>query len=483
MFYKRNFTEGRMKSYKVSTSLTAAFLAFALLLTPLAAMAQTRIAIPKNKYKVQDDVKAGQQASLEAERQLPVLNDSYVTSYVQRVGNRLVDAIPQEFDHPEFRYTFKVINARDINAFALPGGPMYVNRGMIEAAKTEGEMAGVMAHEISHVALRHATAQATKQGSVGNQILGIGAILGGSILGGQTGAQLGQIFVQGYFTRYSRDYETQSDILGSQIMARAGYDPRDLANMFRTIEQQSGGGGGTPEFLSSHPNPANRYQRINQEAALLRVSGAAPDSREFRDVQARLNRMPRAATMSEIGQRGQQYPTSGGGSTSGGAYSRRVEAPSPRFRNYNAGNLVSVDVPENWQQVSQSDGATFAPQGGYGSEGITHGVMIGVAQANSQNLQTATQNYISELLQGQGNDYLRQQGGSSRGSIDGRNALSTRLAGRSPVTGQTEVVTIYTTLLSNGGLMYVAAVAPQAESGTYNRAFSEMIGSLRINDR
>lgn len=473
-----------MKSNKITMSLTGAFLAFAMLLTPLAAMAQTRIAMPKNKYKIQDDIKAGQQASIEAERQLPVLNDNYVTSYVQRVGNRLVDAIPQEFDHPEFRYTFKVINARDINAFALPGGPMYVNRGMIEAAKTEGEMAGVMAHEISHVALRHATAQATKQGSIGNQILGIGAILGGAVLGGQTGAQLGQIFVQGYFTRYSRDYETQADVLGSQIMARAGYDPRDLANMFRTIEQQSGGAGGTPEWLSSHPNPANRYQRINQEAALLRVSGSAPDTRDFRDVQSRLNRLPRAASMSEIGQSGQQYPTSGGSTGTGsGAYSRRVEGPSNRYRNYNAGNLVSLDVPENWQQVSQGESATFAPQGGYGNQGITHGTMIGVVQSNSRNLQTATQGYISDLLQGQGNDYLRQQGGSTRGSIDGRNALSTRLAGRSPITGQTEVVTIYTTLLSNGSLMYVATVAPQAESSAYSRVFSDMIGSLQINDR
>jgi Zn-dependent protease with chaperone function len=472
-----------MKSYKVSTSLTTAFLAFALLLAPLAAIGQTRIAMPKNKYKVQDDVKAGQQAAVEAERQLPVLNESYVTNYVQRVGSRLVEAIPQEFDHPEFRYTFKVINARDINAFALPGGPMYVNRGMIEAARTEGEMAGVMAHEISHVALRHATAQATTQGSFKNQILGIGAILGGAIVGGQTGAQLGQIFVQGYFTRYSREYETQSDILGAQIMARAGYDPRDLANMFRTIEQQSGGGSGTPEFLSSHPNPANRYQRINQEAALLRVSGSAPDSREFREVQGRLNRMPRAASMSEIGQRGQQYP-SGGGSTSptaNGNYSRRVEYPSTRYRTYNAGNLASVQVPDNWREFSEGSSVTFAPEGAYGNSGISHGVLVGVAQGSGNNLRNGSQTYISELLQS--NNYLRQQGNFTRGTIDGRNALSTVLAGRSPITGQNEVVTVYTTLLRDGSLMYVATVAPQTESGTYNRAFSSILSSLQINDR
>src|SRR6185436_7701870 len=88
----------------------------------------------------------------------------------------LVAAIPSEFQHREFQYYFKVVNARDINAFALPGGPMYVNRGMIESAGREGEMAGVMAHEIAHVALRHGTAQATKGQKYGSlrALLGIG---------------------------------------------------------------------------------------------------------------------------------------------------------------------------------------------------------------------------------------------------------------------------------------------------------------------
>lgn len=197
-----------MKSNKVSTALTSAFMAFAMFLAPLAAIGQTRISMPKNKYSIQDDIKAGQQAAQEAERQFPILNDSSVTSYVQRVGNRLVDAIPQEFDHPEFRYTFKVVNARDINAFALPGGPMYVNRGMIEAARSEGEMAGVMAHEIAHVALRHGTAGATKQGGIGTQLGTLGMILGGAILGGETGAQLGALGAQAWLTKYSREYET-----------------------------------------------------------------------------------------------------------------------------------------------------------------------------------------------------------------------------------------------------------------------------------
>src|SRR5258707_13998708 len=223
----------------------ACLLAAAIVAMPLAAFAQTKIVYHSNKFKPGDDVKLGRQAAAEAEQQFPVLRDSEVTAYVERVGQRLVASIPAEFQHSEFRYYFKVLNASDINAFALPGGPMYVNRGMIEAAQREGEMAGVMAHELSHVALRHGTAQATKaqKYSILSGILGIG----GAIMGGPAGSiigQGGQLAVGAYFLKFSREYETEADVLGAQIMARAGYDPRDLANMFRTIERQGGGGGG-----------------------------------------------------------------------------------------------------------------------------------------------------------------------------------------------------------------------------------------------
>src|SRR6266566_6215950 len=97
---------------------------------------QTQITAPPNKYKISEDVQAGRDAARQVEQQLPMLNDEMVQSYIDNLGRRLVDAIPPEFQHPEFRYTFKVVNVSDINAFALPGGPMYVNRGMIEAAKT-----------------------------------------------------------------------------------------------------------------------------------------------------------------------------------------------------------------------------------------------------------------------------------------------------------------------------------------------------------
>src|ERR1044072_6829929 len=214
-------------------------------------MAQTKVVAPKNSYSIDKDVQLGRQAAQEVERQLPILNDGTVQSYVERIGQRLAESIPREYQPPEFRYSYKVTDVSDVNAFALPGGFTYVNRGLIETAETEAQLAGVIAHEISHVALRHGTAQASKAqkyqaGSIAAQILG--AVIGGGA--GQAVGGLGQIGIGAAFLRYSRDYERQADTLGAQIMARAGYDPRELANMFRILERQGGKGG--PELLRDH---------------------------------------------------------------------------------------------------------------------------------------------------------------------------------------------------------------------------------------
>ncbi|MBV9927047.1 MAG: M48 family metalloprotease [Acidobacteria bacterium] len=475
-----------------SKGLSALLLAFAMFVMPLAALGQTRIEMPRNKYTVAQDVQLGREAAQQVYQQMPILRDSTVDSYVESVGQRLAAAIPPEYQHPEFRYSFDVVDARDINAFALPGGPMFVNRGMIEAADVEGEMAGVMAHEMSHVALRHATAQQTKVSSPKNTIIGLGAILGGAILGGQAGAQAGQIFAQGYFTRYSREYEKQADILGAQIMARAGYDPRNLAEMFRKIEQQSGGGSGGPEWLSSHPNPGNRYQYIMQEAAMLRVEpGTGNESAQFRQIQSRLRGYPRARTMEEIARAGQRYPNQGGQNPNdnnypndnGGVYARgeRVAYPSTRYATQQ-NNLFSVAIPANWRALGgDQTSVSYAPEGAYGSQGITHGVMFSVAQSNYSDLQRASQEVVQGLTQS--NNYLRQAGGFQRATVDGRAALATTLAGRSPITGQNERVTIVTTTLGNGQVFYMAAVSPQNEYSTYQRAFNDILRSLQLNSR
>jgi len=449
---------------------------------PFTAFAQaTHIKYHSNKYSIQDDIKLGRQAAQEAESQFPLLRDQEVQSYVESVGRRLVTSIPSEFQHPEFQYYFKVVNARDINAFALPGGPMYVNRGMIEAARTEGEMAGVMAHEISHVALRHGTAQASKGQKY--SILGGIAGIAGTILGGPGVGQLAQAPFAVYLLKFSREYETEADILGAQIMAQAGYDPRDLANMFQTIERQGGGGGG---FLSDHPSASDRYARINREAQYLRVNTSANrDSRAFARVKERLRGYGTAPTMADIQRSGQRYPTGEQtGNYPDSAPVGRVSYPSGRYQSvsiFNGG--VNVSVPSNWRQVSEGNSVWFVPEGAYGQYNgqavYTHGVSFGVAQTNSRNLQSATQELVNNFAQG--NNNLRTSGGYQRTTMDARTALFTTLTNVNEATGRPENIKLITTQLRNGQVFYMVAVAPQNERG-FDSAFNQVLQSIRLND-
>jgi hypothetical protein len=459
----------------------AAATVVALLSSVSLVVGQTQIVAPPNKYKISEDVQAGRDAARQVEEQLPILNDEQVQSYLENIGRRLVQGIPPEFQHPEFRYSFKVVNVSDINAFALPGGPMYVNRGMIEAAKTEGEVAGVMAHEMSHVALRHGTAQASKAtpyevGSVAGQILG--AIIGGGL--GQVVSAGSQFGFGTAFMRFSREYEKQADLLGSHIMANAGYDPRDMANMFKTIEKTSGNGG--PQWLSDHPNPSNRYQYINDEARMLQVRNPIRDSRAFTDVQSYLRRLPPAPTT-------EQATRQGGRRTSQSRYPSdtqigRVDPPSPQFRTFDEGNLFRISVPANWQELPDNTTVTFAPRGGYGNyQGqsvFTHGIEVGTDRNESHDLRTATDELINSLSRS--NPQLRGRANYTQVSVGGRRGLHAVLSNVSDVTRQTEQLDLYTTQLGDGTLFYVIGVAPADEFSTYQRVFAQAVRSIQLND-
>src|SRR5687767_5432090 len=456
--------------------------AVALLTSVSLVFGQTKIVAPENKYQIEEDVKAGREAAREVEEQLPIMRDDGVDDYVERIGARLAQAVPAEFQHRQFRYSFDVVNVSDLNAFALPGGPMYINRGMLQAAKNEGEIAGVLAHEISHVALRHGTAQAGKATPYQ-----VGSILGqiaGAIIGGVAGQaiSLGSQFGFGTaFLKYGREYERQADLLGAQIMARAGYDPRDMASMFQTI--QSKGGSGGPEWLSSHPNPGNRHAAITKEAQQLRVTNAVRTTQEFTQLRARLQRMSPAPTTEQVMRQG-----GGGNRRAGTGYPSgqvgRVEPPSGRYETFNGGDMFRIAVPSNWRELQGNNSVTFAPEGGYGEYGgqnvFTHGLQVGIEQSNARNLRAAT----NELLQGlaQSNPQLRQAGGFSNVTIGGRNGLATVLTNVSDVTREQERIALYTTQLSDGSVFFVVGVAPSREFNAYRQVFNRSVQSLQLND-
>jgi beta-barrel assembly-enhancing protease len=250
---------------KKAPSITRLLLASLLLLTPLAARAQTRVNPPRNLLGVGADLELGRETARQVESESRLLYDAEASAYVNRVGRALVAALPEQYRRREFVYTFRLLDDDEPNAKALAGGTVYVNRGLIELARDEGELAGVLSHEISHVALRHVTAQVSK-GMLAQ--VGITLLSG---LGDSNKAQAAQLGAHAglslYLLKYKRDYETQADILGAQIMARAGYDPSGMVSFFRRLEGE--GGQQTLRWLSSHPDLRSRAARVTEEAAML----------------------------------------------------------------------------------------------------------------------------------------------------------------------------------------------------------------------
>jgi hypothetical protein len=382
-------------------------------------------------------------------------------------------------EHPEFRYSYRVVNAREINAFALPGGPMYLNRGMIEAAHTEGEVASVMAHELSHVALRHGTAQASKATKYE-----IGTLLGavvGSIIGGKVGSAVAQGTQFGLgtaFLRFSREFERQADLLGSHVMAAAGYDPLEMASMFKTIEKQGGSGG--PQWLSDHPNPGDRYEYITREAELLEVRDPVRDTRAFTRAQARLRRMTPAPTPEEA----MRKAAGRGSAPDAGLDPGRVAPPSSTYTVYTEGDLFRVSVPSNWRELPRSNTVTFAPDGAYSNAGeqsvFTHGVEIGVARNETHDLRTATDELVAALAHT--NPNLSRPSGYDRATIDGRQGLHTVISNVSDATGQQERIALFTVLLGDANLFYALGVAPRGDFSKYEGTFRRVVGSIQIMD-
>ena len=244
---------------------------------------QSRIKPGFNLFSKEQDVELGREAAAKVEQQMPVLRDAQLQSYVEGIGRRLA-AQPEADKYP---YTFKLVHDGSINAFALPGGPVYVNTGTIDVAENEAQLADVMAHEISHVALRHGPNQASK--AMGVQVLAglLGAGMGGHGVLGQL-SQAGLAFgANSVLLKYSRDAERQADRLGAHIMAGAGYNPIEMARFFEKLESQGGARG--PQFLSDHPNPGNRVELVEQEIRTLPGSDYnGGDSGQFRQAQARV---------------------------------------------------------------------------------------------------------------------------------------------------------------------------------------------------
>ncbi len=456
---------------------------FAVSLAVVAATAQTVVTPPKNKYTPAQDVQLGKEAAAEVRQQYPVISDDQINAYLERAGRSLVAASPKNLNHPVFEYSFTPVNLKEINAFALPGGPMFVNRGMFDAAEDEGEVVGVMAHELAHVLLRHGTANATKAQNF--QIGAVAGAIAGAIIGGGWGeaiAQGSQFGLGAWLMKYSREYEKQADLLGAQIMARAGFDPRDLARMFEAIERESKGKT-PPQWLSSHPNPGNRVQYIRAEADKLTI-GPRSNGTGFANAKTRFAAMPPAKSMADLAKAGGGGSGGGNAPTSVGTVGRPVPPPATQYKTARGGQLFQVSVPSNWTGVNGNNTVKFVPQnalGDYQGQSVfTHGVELGVVRAASRDLQESNEAFINAIVRG--NPGMRVSGSPQSVRISQRSGIGTALVGRSAL-GQAERVGVYTTMLADGSLFYYLTVVPQEDQQSYAAAFDRVGNSIRLNDR
>jgi predicted Zn-dependent protease len=234
---------------------------------------------------VDQEIAIGREANANTRRQVPELTDAEVRAYIRSIGSRLARVTPG----PKYPYSFHIADYRELNAFALPGGPVWINRGVLHAATNESQVAGVLAHEIAHIAQRHAADQMTKA-MFANLGLGLlGALLGNS--GGASAAQVAAgLGTNLWFLKFSRDDESEADRVGLRILRRAGWDGRGMIELFDLLAREQGRNPAAVQvFFSSHPAAQARVRALRADAT--RARGGVRNTQQFQAIKDRLLRM------------------------------------------------------------------------------------------------------------------------------------------------------------------------------------------------
>ena len=349
-----------MRTRLISKYLVTASVAVTLAIPALARKPGEPIKPGFNLFSKQQDVQLGQQAAAEVRKQYQVVPNQELQDYVRRVGERL--AATPDARESGFPFTFTLVNDKSINAFALPGGPTFVHTGLILAADNEAQVAGVLAHEISHVILRHGTNQASKA-----NLVQIPAMLAGAVTGSNLLAQLTNLGAAGLLLKFSRTDESQADAMGTRIMNEAGYNPIEMARFFEKLQAQ--GSSRAPEFLSDHPNPGNRVTAVQDEIRALPQRQYGTSVGDFQRVKSLVGELPQM-------QRGQNPLRGGAAAPSPGS------RPSSGFKQLR-GREFALSYPDNWEVFGDNDSATvtIAPregivQGSNGNGAIGYGAMV-----------------------------------------------------------------------------------------------------------
>jgi len=425
-----------------------------------------------NTFTPAQDIELGREAAKDIEKEYPLVNDAQLNDYISRLGQRLARFAPGQ----KFPYNFHVVQNKDLNAFALPGGPVYIHTAIITAAENESQLAGVLAHEISHVALRHSTNQASKRMLATAPLAILGGVLGSGSLAGQM-AQLGIAFgANSIFLKYSRDAERQADELGAQILYDAGYEPGQMAQFFSILEKEYGSGG--VQFFASHPNPGNRQQDVLR---LMPKLGPAKtysvNNSEFEQMRGRAQNL-----------RGAQ-PSARPGSGAGSTQPARPSQPSARMRSLDAG-WVRIGYPDNWQVYGEGTSTiTLVPPEGIvqaspeAMPAVAYGALVSTfepyqEQGRRLTLAVATDQLVRELQRSNPNLRVTNQARTFRHS-SGQEMLTLMAAGDSPLSREWETNWIATSLRPEG-LWYVVFIAPQRDYQSLQPSFQKMLDSVRF---
>jgi Zn-dependent protease with chaperone function len=453
----------------------------------------------------------GMEVAAQVYQEMPVLPDNSPESqYVRRLGQKLVATIPQQDSWP---FEFHVIPQKEINAFAIPGGQMFVNLGTLTAAKNEAELAGVMGHEMAHVYMQHSAKQAGKAQTT-SMIAGLAsAVLGGTV-GGMAGGlvgQLGQMGIQmgaqGLVMKYSRNDESQADAVGAVILYKAGYNPQAMVDFFKTMGAQAGAA--PPELFSSHPNPGNRQQAIQKQIAPWPTVKYVVDSPEFDKVhQHAMQVKTYTAQEIEAGAKSGQWVAmnqrngSSLHSSGASAFPTKAQAaagsppapaslqnilPSHRMVNADLGPM-KIHRPENWQiDLPEQEGqfVVIAPKAAVTNTGIGYGLLLnGAAGPKGQrmSIDDMTVQLIQHIQQSNQLEPLEKPKPITVGGIEGR---STFLRSPSPfpdAKGQTQPERdwLVTIPRHDGSLIFMIFVAPQVDFARFQPTYEAMLKSVQF---
>jgi hypothetical protein len=436
----------------------------ALILLSMTALAQRTPVKPDSGGSPADDIKLGQDAAREIEKELVLIPNRDANTYITSLGQRLLSKAPNP---SRFPFTFKIVDDKSINAFALPGGPIYMHRGAIESADNEAQIAGVMGHEIAHVLLRHGAAQQRKGGFLGGLAGIVGAVAGDGRLGQVVG--MGAAMTANLkLLSYSREAEANADLMGTQMLYDSGYDPKAMAEFFEKLASENKGSK-VGEFLSNHPNPGNRVANVNDEIRRIGPPLRNPkyDSAEFQRVKRTLLAMP--APKGQPATNGQPPQP---------AATSAPPAPSARMVDLRIGD-IALRHPDNWKPNVSGNSITLAPAGGLSQKGdLAYGMIIDVFEPqNARNLDGATDQFLAGLQRS--NPAMKVVRSRAQTRVDSWPAQRTELSNDSPNGGK-ETDIVITLLRSNSELQYFVLVAPTKDMPQYERTFQSILGSVQL---